>query len=202
MEKRKIDMSKYADMHDEVTIKGKNDIEVKVRTHIPYEEKDAMAHELVENLAMIHDDSCIYLSPACDRFRIFMIVKYYTDVDVEGEDINNVVDFVINNELYDQIRDAISKDLDHVFDIYYSLYEALDTTYADDKSLTKAVRTSFGFLFNGEDITESLAKAEAMKDTVYEAIGALRKVEKEKEEKLDHGTLTIGGNVINFAKKE
>ena len=75
-------------------------------------------------------------------------------------------------------------------------------TYKDDKSITKAVRTSFGFLFNGEDITESMAKAEMTKDTIYNALSALREKEQEASEKINNGKLNVGGNLISFAKKK
>ena len=48
MEKRKIDMSKYADMHDEKVIKGKDNTDIVVRNHIPFSDKEAMATEMAE----------------------------------------------------------------------------------------------------------------------------------------------------------
>ena len=99
------------------------------------------------------------------------------------------------------LEEAIADDIKYVSEIFWRLYTALTTTYSDDKSLTKAIRTSFSFLFTGEDITESLAKAEAMKDTVYGAINAFKNLEKEQSENINNGSLKIGGNIIKFAKK-
>ena len=40
-----------------------------------------------------------------------------------------------------------------------------------------------------------------MKDTVYNAIGALREKEAEDANKTDPGTIRFGGNILNLSKK-
>lgn len=202
MEKQKIDLGKYADMCELVEVDGKDGTKITVRTHIPYEEKEKMATEMAERLIVIHDDSCVYKSHEFGKVKKYLVAKYYTDLDTEDLTPADVANFFINNEMWRVIGQECGWDYTIVEDIFNDLYKAVKKTYEDDKSLTKALRTSFGFLFNGEDVTESLAKAEAMKDTVYEAIGAWRQVEKEKEEKIDNGTLKVGGNIINFAKRK
>lgn len=202
MEKRKIDLSKYADMCEIVEISGTDGTKIHVRTHIPYDEKEKMATEMAERLIVIHDDSCVYKSHEFSKVKKYLVAKYYTDVDTEDLTPNDVADFFINNEMWRMIGQECGWDYTIVEDVFKDLYKAVKKTYEDDKSLTKALRTSFGFLFNGEDITESLAKAEAMKDTVYEAVSAWRQVEKEQEEKIDDGRLKVGGNIISFAKKK
>ena len=62
MEKRKFEFEKYADMHDEKEVTGKDGTKVMVRDHISYAEKEAMANEMAENMIMIHDESCVYES--------------------------------------------------------------------------------------------------------------------------------------------
>lgn len=202
MEKRKFDMSKYADMHEEKTIKGKDGTEITVRNHIPYADKEAMATEMAEQLLIIHDDSCIYTSQDFDLFELYMIAKYYTDIDVEECDMHDVADYLVNNEIISEVYDYASDDYDVVVRIFNALEKSVTKTYEDDHGLTKALRTSFGFLFTGEDITESLTKAEGVSDTLFKALGALRQAEQAKEENIDHGKLSVGGNIINFAKKK
>lgn len=201
MEKRKYDMSKYADQHTEVRVGGVDGEEIIVRNHIPYEEKEKMATEMAEHMIMIHDDSCVYQSSEYNKFKKYLVAKYYTDIDTDGLTPNEIADFLINNNMWHDVSRVAGWDYAIVEDIYRALYESVKRTYEDDKSISKAMRTSFGFLFNGEDITESIAKAEAVKDMIYEAVGAWRKVEKEKEENIDDGTIKVGGNIINFAKR-
>lgn len=202
MDKKKIDMNKYADMHEDVVVTGKDLTDITVRNHISYSDKDAMAVEMIQYTARVHDDSIVYMGYDKDKIKLYLIAKYYTDIDTTDVDVGDVANYFINNEMIDKIFDIIGKDFEFVMDMYYMLYDATADAMADDKSIGKALRTSFGFLFNGEDVTESLAKAEAMKDTIYEAIGALRKVEKEREKNINNGTMAIDGALLNFAKKE
>lgn len=201
MEKRKYDLSKYADMHEDKQVVGKDGTEITVRDHIPYSEKEKMASEMAELLLMIHDDSCIFLSSQFEKYVKVMIAKYYTDIDTDGVDENDVADFLINNELIRPIAEHIWKDHEEVMQIFDAIEESVTKTYEDDKGLAKALRTSFGFLFTGEDVSESLAHITAEKGVIFDALNALSQLDKKKEETIDSGHLSVGGNLINFAKK-
>ena len=202
MEKHKYDLNKSAEYYKIYDIEGEYGVTIKVRSHIPYEEKENMARELAERAIMIHEDSCVYISPEIIKLKMYYVAKYYTNIDTDGCTENEIADFLINTELWHEIMSECREDYCIVKELFDAICASVKQTYEDDRSITKALRTSFSFLFNGEDITESLAKAEAMKNTVYNAINAWRKVEKEKEENIDNGTLKFGGNVINFATKK
>ena len=202
MRKKKIDFKKYADMHDEIELTGKDGTKIHVRNHISYADKIQMARDVIEQCVMIHDDSCCYEGVEIFAEKIKAMVKYYTNLQVDDADANDVADFVINNELIEQIREYIHDDYYEAEDVYVTLMNSVMTTYADDMSLKKAVKTSFGFLFNGEDITESMAKAELTKDTLFNALDAINKKEEEAQSKMDDGRLNVGGNILNFAKRE
>jgi len=202
MEKRKIDLAKYADMHNEVELVGADETKISVRTHIPYSEKEAMARDMVEQIAMIHDDSCVYVGSNSDKYELYVIAKYYTDIDTEDVEPDDIANFLINDGFADQLNSTIEADYKYVRELYWYLYDGFKASYDDDRSLTKAIRRSFSFMFNGEDITETLAQAEITKDRVFNAFNALRKEEEIKENTIDDGRLMVGGNVINFAKKE
>lgn len=202
MKKKKIGLKKYADMHDEKEFAGKDGTLIHVRDHIPYEKKEEMARDMAEHTLMIHDDSCVYVSEQDDKYELYMVTKYYTDVNTDGADETSVADFMINNDLWNQVEDYIFDDFIIVTHIYESLKKSVTKTYEDDRGLTKAIRTSFGFLFNGENITDTISRAEQAKKTLVDAFEALQKMNKEKEENIDNGRLSIGGNIINFSKKE
>lgn len=202
MRKKKIDFKKYADMHEETTLTGKDGTEITVRDHIPYEDKVNMCREILENCIMIHDDSCCYESVSINAERIKAVMKYYTNVPVDDAEASAVCDFVINNELIGQIRDYIYKDYMEAEDVYITMLNMVMDTSTDDMSLKKAIKTSFGFLFNGEDVTESLAKAEMTKNTMFKALDAINKKEQEEASRIDGGRLNVGGNILNFARRE
>ena len=201
MEKRKYDFKEYAQTCEERKIE-KNGVEVCVMIHIPYKEKEDMAKEMAENLIMVHDDSCVYVSSEYDKVLKLMIAKYYTNIDTTDADAYDVIDFMINSGVFEDIEYWIEEDLAIVLGIYKAIVDAFVTTYKDDKGLTKAIRTSFGFMFNGEDITESIAKAEAAKDTIYRAVGALRRESGKGENALNNGEMNIGGQLINLARRD
>lgn len=202
MRKKKIDFKKYANMHDEKELTGKDGTVITVRNHIPYADKIQLCRDVVENCVMIHDDSCCYENININSERIKAVLKYYTNVSVDDVDADMVADFAINNDLYDQIIDYIHDDFYKTEDIYVTMFNMVMDTYTDDMSLKKAIKKSFGFLWNGEDVTESLAKAESTSSVLFDALGALRDAQKEKEENVNNGQLSVGGNIINFAKRE
>ena len=202
MDKKKFDMKNYADVHTEKTVKGNDGTEIIVRDHISFADKNVMANEMLGYVLGIHDDAFVYESGEYEKYKLYTIAKYYTDIDTDDVDPEIVADYLVNNGMDTGINEIVSRDYEYVNSIYLNLYAALCGIYENDSSITKALRTSFGFLFNGEDITESIAKAEAVKDTLYEAVSTWKQVEKEKEEKINNGMLSVGGNVINFAKKK
>ena len=189
-------------MHEEKELTGKDGTKIMVRDHISYADKIQMARDVIENYVMIHDDSCCYESHEIYAAKIKAMVKYYTDVYVDEASAEQVADFVINNELLEQIRDYIQRDWFEADDVYIAMLNMVMDTYTDDRSLKKAIKTSFGFLFNGEDITESLAKAEMTKDTMFKALSAINRKEQEEKENMDNGKLKVGNNILNFARKE
>ena len=202
MEKRKFEFDRYAEMHDEKEVTGKDGTKVTVRNHISYSDKEQMAKEMIDYLVMTYDDSCIYDSYEYAKIAKFMIAKYYTDIDTEDVDPTNIADFFINNEMIDDILDFMLEDFGEAEEMFRKLKDSITKTYENDRSVAKALRTSFGFLFTGEDVSESMAHAEGIRDTLFDAIGALRKLESEREETIDDGRVMVGGNLINFAKKE
>lgn len=202
MEKRKFEFDRYAEMHDEKEVTGKDGTKVTVRNHIPCAEKEQMAIEMAEVLMMTHDDSCMFESHEYVKIEQYMIAKYYTDIDTDGVNPDDISNFFVNNDLFDDIKSVMWADYSYVERTFDKLVDAVKKTYDDDRSIRRALRTSFGFLFTGEDIAESMAHAEGIKDTLFEAIGALRKLESEREEKINDGRVMVGGNMISFAKKE
>lgn len=202
MRKKKIDFSKYANAAVMTEVTGADGVTIQVRNHISYQDKVQMATDLVENCLMVHDDSCCYESHEFPAEQIKAIVKYYTDVPVDDVPAQDVANFVINNDMIQKIKEIIHDDYFEYWDIYVNLYNSVVDTFNDDRSLQKAVRTSFGFLFNGEDITESLAKAEMTKKTMFDALNALNQKEEQERTKLNDGKMKFGNNIVNFAKKE
>ena len=202
MRQKKINFKKYAGAHEEKELTGKDGTVIVARDHISYEDKIQMARDVIENCVMIHDNSCCYENHMIYAEKIKAMVKYYTNVVVDEATAEEVCDFMINNGLIGQLREFIHDDYYEAEDVYVTMLNMVLETYDDDMSLRKAIKTSFGFLFNGEDITESMAKAELTKDTLFKALDAINQKEQEASENMDNGKLKVGSNILNFARKE
>ena len=154
-----------------------------------------------EHYRRYYDHKCVYYRQY-DPFlkledKTYLKYQRYNEDEYSGGNERQPVEY-FDRSYFEAIRD----DWNAVEDIFFNMSRGVMDNYADDRGLTKAIRTSFGFLFNGEDITESLAKAEATKDTLYKALGALHAKEQEEQEKLKGGKLMVGNNIINFAKRK
>lgn len=203
MRKHKIkNLKSYANACEEKELTGRDGVKVIVRSHIPYEQKIEFVRSVAEENIMVHEDSCCYKNYAWHPCWIYHIAKYYTDINVDEAEYSEIADFLINDDLLTQVEEAIFYDLIELEELYDGLIDSFKQTFDDDRSLRKAIRSSFGFLFTGEDITESLAKAEAAKDVIYKAVGALREKEKEESENIHSGTINLGGNIIDITKRE
>lgn len=202
MEKMKMDLSAYADMHEETEIAGKDGAKLTVRTHIPFAEKLQLAKDALAMTMQIHEDSVCYDSYAENMIWMYCLVKYYTNLDTEDLSIEQVADFLVNDGLEDQLRDAIHDDERYLVEMYLNLRNGVETVFDDERSIQRAIRTSFPFLFTGEDITEALAQAEATGDTLLRAVGALRREEQQEKKKVDDGTVEVGGVVLNLRPRD
>lgn len=203
MRKHKIKgLKSYANLHEEKTVTGADGTEVTYRTHIPYADKIAFAREWAENTIIEHDDSCVYTGYERNLYEMYLTAKYYTDINTDDATPEEIADFLINNNIWNDIEENLREELYEVLDLYNGIAGSVFVTYENDRSLTKAIRTSFGFLFNGEDITQSMAKAEATTGIMVDALNALGKAEKEAKEKPTGGKMNVGGQIINFSRKK
>ena len=197
MEKKKYEMH-MADMDaaQEHTI---GDETIHVLRHIPLDQKVAMATELAEMIAIpnaeigIMGESALY-----EVCLVYLVMKYYTDIDLADTDARSVFDWVISHDAYRPIEMIICNDLWYVTDIADRTMHNLMDEYEKQNGLTHAIKTSFGFLFNGEDITETLAKSQQVSDQMIEVVGKLN----EANRKPDVGKVKVSGNVINIGKKK
>jgi hypothetical protein len=196
MDKVKVDFSKYNAPKEKEIYVGENTIHVKEWITV------AEKLELLDMLAMFMLETdeprkMRYRSAVYELGRRFLIIKYYTDVDTDGATPTDVVDWISGSGHWDDIINWCLDDMfivDEMVDTY--VQNEIDA-YNREQSLSTAIRNSFGFLLNGEDITETMAKAGETGDQILEVVDRLNKAAKKPEA----GKVNIGGNVISIGKK-
>lgn len=206
MEKAKIN---YDILKQEETVElvGKNGDKIHVRRNISYEEKEALAYELVAGVFVIDDEAKVcYTSYKKPLYETYLRVKYYTDIDVgnvDEEGYAKLFDYMVMNELYEKVMNVIMYDYSRcVEEIVWLLKTASETVYEKQNSLGGKLEKVFGFLFTGEDLTEQIAAAEDINGKMVDMFKAVKERD-EKNALLKGGKAKVsaGGAVLNMAKK-
>ena len=174
MEKQKYNITGDMERHDGIYV-DVNGERLLVVPHIPLAEKLAMANELVTFITLIDDDlEMISESHLYDVGLVYLTIKYYTDADLEDVEPSAVFDWVINSGAYDKdIEGIVYDDRNYVVKMASAIYINISNAYMQEHGLAHAVKKTFGFMFNGEDITETLAKSREVSETMIDVIGKL-----------------------------
>lgn len=200
MERIKIDFSAAKELHNQDTF-NIGGASVTVIDHIPVSDKIAFSEEYAALSTVGNEDSKILLQNSAIRvIEVFLMVKYYTNVDVSDADPYDVYDWVINNNAFSVIENYISADFYETKMIADGLLKNILDLYKRDNSLELAAMKSFGSVLNGEDITETVAGGQVLNEELLGLLGKIRSESNAKEDNED-GTINLGGNVINITKK-
>ena len=81
--------------------------------------------------------------------------------------------------------------------IYKRIWNAVSAIMKEKNSLGFKIKKSFGFLFTGEDLTETLAKSRPIAERMLDAVELIKKQESDPAEALKKMT----GGVFKFGKK-
>ena len=182
------------------------DLAVCVKTWLPYSEMEAMAIEMAERTLLFDNETGV----ACIGHRESMVkgylmAKYFTDLDVENCEPEEVYDILMNSGLYEKIEGQVVEIIWRVDDIYRALCKNMISTYERENSLAYKLEKTFGFLFSGEDVTETMAKSELINEQMIDMLGVFLNHKKEQEMlnvgKQDKAKLRVGGALVNLAKK-
>ena len=109
-----------------------------------------------------------------------MKLKAYTNMDTsayETEDgLMELMDATHEGrEAWWSFCDAVFNDWMEIAELADVLYENLEKVHAKSCSLEQKIKESFGFLFTGEDITQSIAQAKDVNEQMIDHLGAIMK---------------------------
>lgn len=189
-----------------VEVLGKNGDKVLVRNRIPYAEKEAQAYEFAAG-SLVIDDGITYMGFKKNLLERYLMVKYYTNIDVddlkEEDDYRKLFDYLIYNELDAEILKVINEDYNgFVFPMAWDLVSAAQEVHEKKNSLGYKLNELFGFLFTGEDISEQIASAGELNEKMIDMFKALQERDANNA-RLKNGKAKVhsGGAVLNMAKK-
>ena len=130
-------------------------------------------------MTVFNDEAGVaYESYLTDAFECYIRVKYYTDADLSkyiGEDW--IFDFMDDYQNGDasQLVEATDDDWDDVLHMAFKLHITACDTFASEHSLATKVLKSFAFLFDGRDLTETLAQAREVNEQMIDHLGEIAK---------------------------
>ena len=153
--------------------------EVTVKDRVPYKDKLDMAEEFVARVTVFNEEMGIaYESHLEHAVGVYCRLKLYTDADMAKYDgyeglLQLMDDIEYDN--YDEFLEYIQKDSRLFNDVCFSMMFNVKELYEEEHSLRHKVAASFGFLFDGKDITETMAQAREINEPMIELLGAIKK---------------------------
>lgn len=114
-----------------------------------------------------------------ELIRAFLILKYYTDLELAEYDNPEgrcaVHDALASHGLWHEIMEIVDLDMDDVDVIAYKLGSSARRGFEEKHSLSRMLMKTFGALLGAEDLTQTVAKAEALNDKLIEMLAAVQK---------------------------
>lgn len=156
--------------------------EVNVTNWIPYARKIEAAKEYVATAYSFYEDAGVVCLNHMDTAVVLMIqLKYYTDMDVSKyvseEDLCDLMDAADENRgAIDEFCAFIREDSNVIFyDIAEKIEWATEKIYEQEHSIGHKIMKSFGFLFDGKDIAQTLAEGREVSEQMVDHLGAIAK---------------------------
>lgn len=114
-----------------------------------------------------------------ELIRAFLILKYYTDLDLaeydNPEDRATIHDALASHGLWREIMDIVDADMDDVDMITFKLGNSARRSFEEKHSLSHMVMKTFSALLGTEDLAQTIAKAETLNGKLIDMLAAVQK---------------------------
>lgn len=114
-----------------------------------------------------------------DLIRAFLILKYYTDLELaeydNAEGRYAIYDVLASHGLWRKIMDIVELDMDDVDVIAFKLGSSARRSFEEKHSLSRMLMKTFGALLGTEDLTQTVAKAEALNGKLIDMLATVQK---------------------------
>lgn len=170
-----------------------------------------MAERLVVSTVICDPSGCAYMSYKYDLIRMFLIVEYYTNVDISDWNTEDgqqaIFDYMTRSgdspmSRYEKMceNEAFCHDLDLVENIFSLMSEAMMYKHEHSSTLSYKLGKAFESFIDDGNILKSLEEKNEINEKMLDLFSAYNeKRQRELVEKSDSKPLVSG--VFNFAKK-
>lgn len=198
MEKVKIDMTAKPEVWTGVTLE--DGVQVKVRNYLPYAEREEAAAEYAARALIVADEEngIVYDSYRIDIEWDYVMVKYYTNIDVDGVPTEDVFDYAKRTGLLDKIKLVTVDDTYLTLAMGDKMVYAATTAVEKRGSLPYFIKNRMGYLLDAEKTADVLAQAEDLKEKMIDILGAVKEHDAMKSAQ-KRPTVITGG--VSLAKK-
>lgn len=197
----KVDFKNFEFVPEKVEQNG-----ITIVNRIPYEQKENFAIDLVNMTIGTEDKTgAIYTLGIYDLIENYLFAKYYTDIDVD-----DVVELDDYRKLYDYMQshnanlsnatvwNIVQDDMAIIYSIEKYYRRSIEILYEREHSLEGRIKQ----LLN-TDVDTNNAETRELIEKLIDMKGALmEKEERERTSTNKQKVSTVGGAVINFAKKK
>lgn len=154
--------------------------ETLVKDRIPYKEKMDAAEEFAALATVFNEELGIaYDSPLSDAVEKYILLKYYTGIDMsayaEYDGLCQMMDDIGEYPI-DDLGSVVQEDWRVLWDLCYQVRSSVEAAFEKEHSLAHRIQTSFGFLFEGKDLTQTLAEAREVNEQMIDHLGAIAQV--------------------------
>ena len=160
--------------------------DLQVKDRIPYKDKLEAANKLASMMGVFDDVHGIaYISYMEDAAKWYVRLAYYTDMDVaEYEEYDKLIELMdmIEESDISEFEEFIKSDFDVVEDLAYTLFSNAERIFKREHSVEYNIMKSFGFLFDGQDITQTIAQARDVNAQMIDHLGAIMSIKTKEEE--------------------
>ena len=198
MEKIKIDMTAKPEVWTDVALE--DGTQVKIRNYLPYAEREEAAAEYAARALVVADEEngIVYDSYRMDIEWDYVMVKYYTNINVNGIPTEDVFDYAKRTKLLEAIKEIAGEDVYLTLGMGDKMAFAVTTAIEKRGSLPYFIKSRMGYLLDAEKTAETLAQAEDLKEKMIDILGAVK--ERDMMKSVQKKPAVIPGG-MNLAKK-
>lgn len=151
-------------------------MQVKIRDFLPFAEREEAAAEYAARALVVSDEEngITYESYRWDVEWMYLKVKYYTNIDVEGIPAEDVFDYAERSGLGEKINHIAAEDCYRFYYTGEKMMKAASTQIRERGSLSYFIRNRFDYLLDPDKTAEMFARAAGLNEQMIDIMNAAK----------------------------